>query len=183
MRFHETITITPMTRELLHDFYKSFVPDSIILADRDTCDPYIYDAAEVDREYYENTAIRDRMDFAVLLNGKLIGDVGLKHIDYDRKECELMIHLTNDSVKDKGYGTQAEKLMIQYAFDVLGMETILADSIHKNTRSQHVLEKIGFQYIGEDKMYKYYKLPSYIYQYGIIENGRSQNAGNNNQNF
>ena len=27
------------------------------------------------------------------------------------------IHLQNDAVKEKGYGTQAERLILQYAFD------------------------------------------------------------------
>ena len=50
------------------------------------------------------------------------------------------IHLQNDAVKNKGYGTQAERLAIAYAFDALGVDHILADSVEKNRRSQHVLE-------------------------------------------
>ena len=60
-------------------------------------------------------------------------------------------------VKGLGYGTYAEKLALKYAFDVLGMAAVNADAVIKNTRSQHVLEKVGFQLIGEGDGFKYYQ--------------------------
>ena len=47
---------------------------------------------------------------------------------------------------------------IMYAFDRLGMEHILADSITKNVRSQHVLKKLGFVYQYEKDGFKHYCL-------------------------
>lgn len=73
------------------------------------------------------------------------------------KECTLSIHLQNDTVKGKGYGTRAELLALQYAFDVLGMVAVNADTVAKNTRSQHVLEKVGFQFIKQENGFKYYR--------------------------
>ena len=67
------------------------------------------------------------------------------------------IHLQNDAVKGKGYGTQAERLILQYAFEELGMVAVNADAALKNTRSQHVLEKVGFRYTHEDDTFKYYR--------------------------
>ena len=66
--------------------------------------------------------------------------------------------MMNDSVKGKGYGTQAEKLAVDYAFDVLGAESIFAESLIKNTRSQHIMEKIGFKYFGEEDGFRQYRL-------------------------
>ncbi|MDE6934999.1 MAG: GNAT family N-acetyltransferase [Oscillospiraceae bacterium] len=48
-------------------------------------------------------------------------------------------------------------MILQYAFDVLGMAAVNADTVIKNTRSQHVLEKVGFQYIGEADGFEYYR--------------------------
>ena len=96
--------------------------------------------------------------FAIVLDGAVIGEIGLRHIDEGKKECELSIHLQNDAVKNKGYGMQAERLAIRYAFDRLGMERILADSVVKNTRSQHVLKKLGFAFLGEEEGFKKYRL-------------------------
>ena len=100
---------------------------------------------------------KDRKDFFVLLESEVIGELALKHIDFEKKECELSIHLQNDSVKNKGYGSAAERLALAYAFENLGMESVLADSVLKNTRSQHVLEKVGFVLIGVDDTFKYYR--------------------------
>ena len=47
---------------------------------------------------------------------------------------------------------------MQYAFYELDIPTLYADSIRPNTRSQHVLEKIGFTMTGEDEQFKYYRI-------------------------
>lgn len=94
--------------------------------------------------------------FAIMLDGKLIGELQLKQINREKAECTLSIHMQNDTVKEKGYGTQAEQLAVKYAFDEMGMVAVNADTIMKNTRSQHVLEKVGFHLIGEDETFKCY---------------------------
>lgn len=100
----------------------------------------------------------------MLLASDVIGELSLKHIDFEKKECELSIHLQNDAVKNKGYGSAAERLALVYAFENLGMESVLADSVLKNTRSQHVLEKVGFVQIGADDTFKYYRCDKRFFQ-------------------
>ena len=95
--------------------------------------------------------------FAILVDGQIVGECKLKYIDMDKRECSMGIHLRDDSVKEKGYGTQAERLILQYAFEELEMIAVNADAVLKNTRSQHVLEKVGFQYVREDDVFKYYR--------------------------
>lgn len=85
-----------------------------------------------------------------------IGENKLKNIDFVHKECTLSIHMQNDKFKGKGYGTIAEQLAIKYAFNEIGLKRVYADTIQKNKRSQHVLEKLGFRFIREDGMFKYY---------------------------
>ena len=65
--------------------------------------------------------------------------------------------MQNDSFKNRCYGTQAEILTLEYAFTVLEMETVFADAIHKDKRSQHVLEKVGFLKTGSDDQFVYYR--------------------------
>lgn len=48
--------------------------------------------------------------------------------------------------------------MITYAFNDLGLKIIYADSVHRNKRSQHILEKSGFHYTHDDDLLRYYKL-------------------------
>lgn len=146
-----------MTRELCHQFYWQFENDPAICMDMRQFSPYRYDAAQVDA-YYDAQQDPSRVVFMIMLDDTPIGEVKLKYIDHLKKECSLGIHMQNDAVKGKGYGTQAERMAIQFAFDVLGMRAINADAVLKNTRSQHILGKLGFQQTRADDTFLYYRL-------------------------
>ena len=151
------ITLEIMTRELCHELYKEWTNDESIYMDMSLFKTFIYNEATVDR-YYDSKQNSSRILFAVMLEGKPIGEVQLKEIDKTSKECTLSIHMQNDTAKGKGYGTEAEKLAIKYAFEELGMKVVNADTVLKNTRSQHVMEKVGFKFIKEDGDFRYYKI-------------------------
>ena len=151
------IELKKMTRELCHELYKGWSNDASIYMDMSLFKPYSYNKASIDR-YFDSKHEPSRIIFAIMLDGKPIGELQLKQIDLEKAECTLSIHMQNDAVKDKGYGTQAERLAVKYAFDELGMVAVNADTIMKNTRSQHVLEKVGFHLIGEDGTFKYYRI-------------------------
>ena len=155
------IRIEPMTREQMHEMYRGFTMDPSIFDDMEIFEMaknYVYDPAKTDALYDMRMAEEGSHLFAVLLDGTVIGEVGLRHFSEETKECELSVHMQNDSVKGLGYGTQAEILAIDYAFDVLGAESIFAESLIKNTRSQHIMEKLGFRYTGEEEGFKQYIL-------------------------
>ena len=151
------ITLEPMTQEMCHEFYKEFQNDPAIYMDMSRFSEFVYTPEWADA-YFDRQQEKGRLLFAVLAEGKMVGEVKLHGIDREKKECSLGIHLRNDSVKGRGYGTRAEQLAVQYAFDVLGMEAVNADAVQKNTRSQHVLEKAGFRYVRQDETYKYYRI-------------------------
>ena len=151
------ITLEPMTREMCHEFYKEFQNDPAIYADMSRFKEFVYDPAWVDA-YFDRQMERNRLLFAVLVKGQTVGEVKLHSLDCEKRECTLGIHMRNDSVKGKGYGTRAELLAVRYAFDVLEMDAVNADVILKNTRSQHVLEKAGFRFVREDREYRYYRV-------------------------
>ena len=146
------VSLQPMTREMCHVFYRQFQNDPAIGHYYD----YVYTPQTADR-YYDNNLRADRKMFAIMVDGKIVGECKLKNIDFEKRECSMGIHLQNDSVKGKGYGTQAERLILRYAFEDLGMDAVNAEAFIKNTRSQHVLEKAGFRYIGEDDRFKFYR--------------------------
>lgn len=146
------VSLIPMTRELCHEFYKGFQNDPAIGHYYE----YIYTPEIVD-QYFDRNSIPGRKLFAILLDNQIIGECKLKDIDPVKRECTMGIHLRDDSVKGKGYGTQAEMLILRYAFEELGMTAVNAEAVLKNERSQHVLEKVGFRYICEDDTFRYYR--------------------------
>lgn len=150
------IALCIMTRDLCHELFKNWENDPAIYMDMDLFVPYQYDEDKVNK-YFDSKQDSSRVLFAIVRDGRPIGELQLKQINLENKECTLSIHMQNDTVKGRGYGTCAEKLALKYAFDVLGMDAVNADTVIKNTRSQHVLEKVGFQYIGEKDGFKYYR--------------------------
>lgn len=150
------ISLCIMTRELCHELYQGWENDPAIYMDMELFTVYQYDKNSVDR-YFESKQNPSRVIFAIMKDGRPIGELQLKQIDWENKECTLSIHMQNDTVKGHGYGTCAEWLALQYAFDTLGMAAVNADTIIKNTRSQHVLEKVGFHYVREKDGFRYYR--------------------------
>lgn len=153
----DEISLRIMTRKLCHQLYSGWENDSSIYMDMELFSPYKYDENEVDK-YFDAKQNQSRILFAIMKGEKPIGELQLKQINMMSKECTLSIHLQNDTVKGKGYGTRAEQLAIQYAFDILGMVAVNADTIEKNIRSQHVLEKVGFRFIRQENGFKYYRV-------------------------
>ncbi len=153
----EEISLRVMTRELCHRLFQGWENDPDIYADMGRFGAYHYNEAAVNR-YFDAKQNDSRVMLAVMKKAAPIGEVQLKQIDREKGECTLSIHMQNDAVKGRGYGTRAEQLALRYAFDVLGLRAVNADTIVKNTRSQHVLEKVGFQYLKEEDGFRYYRL-------------------------
>lgn len=153
----EQIELKELTRELCHELYQNWSNDPSIYADPSLFQPFCYSEAAVNR-YFDAKSSPSRLLFAIMLGGKPIGELQLKQIDREKRECTLSIHMQNDAVKGKGYGTEAELQAVKYAFEQLGMVAVNADTILKNTRSQHVLEKVGFRFVREDDTFRYYRI-------------------------
>ena len=150
------VSLCPMTREMCHEFYQGFQNDPAIFMDMSRFSEYEYTPEKVDR-YFEENIIPSRRLFAIVVDGRIVGECKLKYIDFDAMECSAGIHLLDDNVKGRGYGTEAERLLLRYAFEELGVVAVNADAVLKNTRSQHVMEKVGFRYVREDETFKYYR--------------------------
>ncbi len=152
------IRLEEATLLLCHSYYRHFQQSPELYEDKSKLVPFVYDPAWLDAKYAARQREADRKTFYILQGEHVVGELALKHIDMDARRCELGICLVNDRFKNHGYGTAAEQLALRYAFEELGMETVLADSLLANTRSQHVLQKVGFQFTSEDAHFKYYQI-------------------------
>ena len=150
------ITITPMTKELARAYYREFIMDTDLFEDPSKFIPFQYSDSFSDARV-DRYAEMGRIFMAVMLEGKPIGELVLKKIDRSQMTCELGISMINDSYKNRGYGTKAEKLILEYAFETLKMKTVFADTLINNLRSQHVLEKVGFVRTHQDGHFIYYR--------------------------
>lgn len=147
------IDLLPYTIERCHEFWKDYVADYDM-----THEEYVYDESLVNKYYKVKVLDDNRRFFAICRKGETIGEIQLKRIDFKDKHGTMSIVLSNNNHKNKGYGTEAERLLINYAFESLGLNCIYADTILRNKRSQHILEKLGFTKIDEDDVLIYYEL-------------------------
>lgn len=147
------VSLMPYTPERCHEFWRQYVPDP------DMWDiAFIYNPGWVDRYYQNRAAEPDRRMFAICHLGETVGEIQLKHIDFGKGCATMSIHLANDGHKNRGWGSEAERLITDYAFSTLGLHTVYADCAHRNTRSRRVLEKTGFVFTHADGKLRYYVL-------------------------
>lgn len=150
------ISLCVMTRELCHQFFREYESDPAVYEDENQFQPYVYNEKAVD-SFYERKQVPGRLELVAVMDGRTIGQVQLKNINEEKRECEFGFHMQNNAVKGLGYGTQIARLALEYAFENLNVDAVYANTFLKNTRSQHVLEKAGFRYINEKNGFKYYR--------------------------
>ena len=148
------VYLLPMTAEMYHAYYKEYQNDPDLYIDKKNYTDYVYDPENVDRYIQRQTDLK-RKCFAIMCDNEMVGELIIKNIE-EHKCATLGISMKNAKYKDKGYGTEAERLAIEYVFSELDIPVLYADSVLTNERSRHVLEKVGFRLIRTEGDYRYY---------------------------
>jgi len=86
---------------------------------------------------------------------ELIGFVKLFDINWIYRFCYFGIVIGDKSAQGKGFGLEASKLMIDYAFNILNLEKILLEVVESNSPAIKVYEKLGFEEEGRLKRQVY----------------------------
>lgn len=91
---------------------------------------------EKEREYLE-THIDDEatLNIITLSEDKLIGTVGIENIDHLNKRGTLGIFIGDVEEREKGYGTEAINLILDYGFNYLNLNNIKLDVVEFNERA------------------------------------------------
>jgi diamine N-acetyltransferase len=63
-------------------------------------------------------------------------------------DAEVTRNLGEKSAWDKGYGTEATRLMVRYAFDTLNLNRVWLHVYEDNEHALHVYPKVGFRIEG-----------------------------------
>lgn len=75
---------------------------------------------------------------------RAIGEVVINEVDDDNKCANIRIAIFNSADFNKGYGTQALRLMVGHGFSQMGLHRIELGVYAFNPRAIRVYEKIGF---------------------------------------
>jgi RimJ/RimL family protein N-acetyltransferase len=88
----------------------------------------------------------DRADWAIVRreDGTVLGEVVLNGLDPPNAAVNFRIGLVGPEVFGRGYGTEATRLVLDYAFGVAGLHRVHLEVYDFNPRAARVYEKCGF---------------------------------------
>lgn len=77
-----------------------------------------------------------------------IGNCGIHAIDWVNRRTEVGIMLGEPSARGQGYGTEAMRLLLDHAFTVLNLHSVMLSVYGYNLPAQRSYAKVGFKEIG-----------------------------------
>lgn len=104
---------------------------------------------EAEKEYLEEH-IREEANFVIvnLSNDEIIGTIGLLNINHLSRTATLGIFIGEKLSRNKGYGTEAIRLLLEYGFNYLNLNNIKLDLMEFNERALACYKKCGFKEYG-----------------------------------
>jgi RimJ/RimL family protein N-acetyltransferase len=79
---------------------------------------------------------------------EVIGNCGFMGIDNVNQNAEMGIFIGNKDYWNRGYGTEAVALLLDYGFKALNLHNVLIRVYDFNQRARRCCEKVGFREVG-----------------------------------
>ena len=105
---------------------------------------------EAEKSWMNNVLNNNEPLFSIIKseNDELIGNIGLMKIDNIRRTATLGIMIGEDKNRNKGYGTESIKILLDYGFNYLNLNNIMLEVFSFNERAIKSYKKAGFKEIG-----------------------------------
>jgi UDP-4-amino-4,6-dideoxy-N-acetyl-beta-L-altrosamine N-acetyltransferase len=101
--------------------------------------------AEEERWFRDYERRTDEQIFAIEVAGVHLGNIGLHKIDRAHRRAEVGVVVGETSAWSKGYGTDAMRTVLRYAFGPLGLNKVSLDVLEYNDRAIRIYERLGFR--------------------------------------
>ncbi len=101
------------------------------------------------------TADRDAQVFAIDVGGRLVGTCNLRDIDPVNRRAELGISLLNEEI-GKGYGSDAIRVLLDYAFRHLNLHKVFLDTLSTNEPGLRAYRACGFLEEGRLRQHEWF---------------------------
>ena len=144
------VGLTPQQRENVPTYWKWICDPEVNagLTDIGACV-----SIETEYEWYDNTVAKaggGNVNFDIHeVNGmRLVGDCLLFDIDHAAGTAELGIIIGEKDCWNRGYATETVALLAQYAFDILGLSSVILNVYDFNERAVAAYRRAGFREVG-----------------------------------
>lgn len=87
----------------------------------------------------------DRLDFAIedIATGEYAGGLAVMDVDADNETAGFRIDVV-ERFQGRGYGPEAIRMMLRYAFDEVGLHRVSLEVFDFNDRARRAYERCGF---------------------------------------
>ena len=102
----------------------------------------------MEKAFLENLSKTHTYSIIDIENDQLIGNCGYMNIDNISQTADVGIFIGDKNYWNKGYGTEAFSLLLDYGFKALNLHNIFLKVYSYNKRAIKSYEKIGFKVIG-----------------------------------
>ncbi len=116
-------------------------------------DPAFPYSLKSSQKWLEKEVMRDPMEsfyfmIRTLEGDRLIGDIGLEGFQWSHGDAYVGISLGDRASWGHGYGTDAMRIMMRYAFTELNLHRVTLNVFEYNPRASRSYEKVGFSLEG-----------------------------------
>lgn len=112
---------------------------------------------ESEKEWLENERKKGSCILAIveLATDEVMGTISLNSVDNINRTAILGIMIGEDKYRNKGYGTEAIKLLLDFGFNYLNLNSISLALLDVNQRALRCYQKVGFKEYGRQRQCKY----------------------------
>jgi diamine N-acetyltransferase len=144
----ELVALGPLRRDLIPS-YQRWIND--FETTRTLAVPPRPVTQEQETRWYEQAISSEHdVSFTVYERATLrpVGVTGLHGIDFRDRRANFGIMIGEPGCRGKGYGTEATRLMLDYAFTALGLHSVMLTVYQFNPAGKRAYEKAGFKEFG-----------------------------------
>ena len=140
------VKLGPIKREYIESFLKWFNDPELT----QYLTIYLPMTRMEEEEWIENLKKRENdIHFSIVIPNeddpdKLIGNCGIHNIDWKNRVGEVGIAIGEKEYQNKGYGTEATELLLEYGFNTLNLNRIELYTYDFNIRAIKSYKKVGF---------------------------------------
>jgi RimJ/RimL family protein N-acetyltransferase len=146
----ELVALGPLRRDLIPTYLRWMNDFKTV---RTLGMPPVPMTLEQETAWFDGAATGESVYFTIYqrASNRPIGNVALHDVDRHHQTAELGILIGEADARGRGYGTEAVRLILDYAFTALGLRNVMLCVFEYNLAGQRAYHKAGFREFGRQR--------------------------------